>query len=150
MEHFSAVQSLCRVGLETGDARFRKQVERLRDRLAKAGETRYAATLDGLLTSVSSEVSLAPSTVEVSRSLVIGDELTGNVHPPVDRETSVPLCEIQLSPAQGQPSPIYNETLQLALEALVDEWQRSDALRELGVEPSRSCLLYGPTSPRFQ
>lgn len=144
MEHFSAVQSLCRVGLETGDARFRKQVERLRDRLAKAGEARYAATLDGLLTSVSSEVSLAPSTVEVSRSLVIGDELTGNVHPPVDRETSVPLCEIQLSPARGQPSPIYDETLQLALEALVNEWQRSDALRELGVEPSRSCLLYGP------
>ncbi|AJY13604.1 ATP-binding protein [Burkholderia dolosa] len=145
MEHFSAIQSLCRVGLEGGDPRFRKQVERLRDRLAKAGEDRYAATLESLLASVSRDTSsLAPSNVEVSRSLVVGDELTANVYPPVDRETSVPLAEIHLAPARGQPTPIYDETLRLALDALISEWQKADALRALGVEPSRSCLLYGP------
>lgn len=144
MEHFSAVQSLCRVGLELGDLRFRKQVERLRDRLAKAGDQRDAATLSALLANVTSDVSFAPSNVEVSRSLVIGDELTPNVHPPADRETSVPLAEILLAPASGQPAPIFNETIQLAMNALVSEWQSADALKLLGVEPSRSCLFYGP------
>lgn len=143
MDHISVIQSLCRIGLEGGDQRFRKQVERLRERLAKAGD-KDATSIDSLLQVTASEAALAPSMVEVSRSLISGDELTANVHPPVDRETSVPLAEIQLTPAQTRPAPIYDETLSLALNALVSEWHRADALRELGVEPSRSCLLYGP------
>lgn len=144
MEHFSAIQSLCRVGLEQGDARFRRQVERLRDRLKKAGDERDADVLGGLLNSVSGEASLAPSIVEVSRSLVSGDELTANVQAPVDRETSVPLAEIVLEPGLGKPEPIYNETLHLALAGLISEWERTSALQAMGVEPSRSCLFYGP------
>ncbi|RYF05872.1 MAG: ATP-binding protein, partial [Oxalobacteraceae bacterium] len=116
----------------------------LRDRLAKAGEDRGAATLSSLLANVKNEVSFAPSNVELSRSLVMGDELTANVHPPADRETSVPLAEILLNPAIGQHTPIFDDTLQLAMNALVLEWQRADELKLLGVEPSRSCLFYGP------
>jgi len=144
MDHFSVIQSLCRVGLEAGDTRFRRQVERLRDRLKKGGDLKEATALDSLLVSVSMETSMAPSNVEVSRSLVSGDDLTANVHPPFDRETSVPLAQIELNPARGRPVPIYDETLRLALDALVLEWHGSEAFRRLGVEPSRSCLLYGP------
>ncbi len=144
MEHFSAVQSLCRIGLEGGDARFRKQVERLRERLMKAGDDKDAATLGKLLESISREETMAPSNVEVSRALVTGDEMTANVFPPVDRETSVPLAEILFASESDNTIPIYNETLRLALDALVKEWHQADALRKLGVEPSRSCLLYGP------
>lgn len=144
MEHFAAIQSLCRIGLESGDPRFRRQVERLRDRLQKVDDQKDADALSKLLVRVDSETSMAPSVVEISRALVVGDELTANVPPPVDRETSVPLAEIILAPAQGRPHPIYGETLELALSALVAEWQKADALKELGVEPSRSCLLYGP------
>ncbi|MEO6607050.1 MAG: ATP-binding protein [Aestuariivirga sp.] len=70
--------------------------------------------------------------------------MTGNVHPPSDRETSVPLAEIIRDPAKGQPTPIYTETLQLALSAMLNEWSQVDKLRKMGVEPSRSCLIYGP------
>lgn len=143
MDHFAAVQSLCRIGLEGGDPRFRKQVERLRERLSKASD-KDAETLAALLRSASSGASLAPSIVEVSRSLIAGDELTANVHAPVDRETSVPLAEILLAPALGRPQPIYDKTLGLALDAMVAEWHRGEELRALGIEPSRSCLLYGP------
>lgn len=87
---------------------------------------------------------MAPSAVEVSRALVTGDELTANVHPPSDRETSVPLAQIIMEPDRGRPTPIYNETLRLSLDGLVSEWSRAAALRALGVEPSRSCLFYGP------
>jgi len=144
MEHFSVIQSLCRIGLESGDSRFRKQVERLRDRLKKSGDTTEATSIESLLENTLNETSMAPSVVEISRSLITGDELTANVHPPVDRETSVPLAQIDLRPAGNQPTPIYDETLRLALDALIAEWQRADALKSLGIEPARSCLLYGP------
>jgi hypothetical protein len=144
VEHFSVIQTLCRIGLESQDARFRKQVERLRDRLRGDGDEKAASALDRVLAGAKSEHTLAPSTVEVSRSLVTGDDLTTNVHPPSDRETSVPLAEIIYDPAAGKPKPIYTETLKLALDAMLNEWMRVDALRAMGVEPSRSCLIYGP------
>lgn len=144
MEHFAVIQSLCRAGLDTGDERFRRQVERLRERLIKSSDHRDAATLDRLLATKGETGNMAPSTVQVSRALVQGDELTKNVQAPADRETSVPLAEVILQPGQGLPEPIHNETLQLALTALTGEWVKVDALRAMGVEPSRSCLLYGP------
>lgn len=144
MEHFSVIQTLCRIGLEGADPRFRKQVERLRDRLRSDNDEKSVTAIERLLSGSQSEHSLTPSAVEVSRLLVTGDELTANVHAPADRETSVPLAEIILQPGAGRPSPIYSETLGLALDAMLGEWQRVDALRAMGVEPSRSCLIYGP------
>jgi SpoVK/Ycf46/Vps4 family AAA+-type ATPase len=144
VEHFAAIQTLCRIGLEGRDPRFRQQVERLRDRLRKDGDAKTAGALDRLLSGTGSEHALTPSAVEVSRALVTGDELTSNVHPPSDRETSVPLAEVILNPGAGRSAPIYAETLKLALDAMLNEWLRVDALRAVGVEPSRSCLIYGP------
>jgi SpoVK/Ycf46/Vps4 family AAA+-type ATPase len=144
MEHFAVIQTLCRVGLEGADPRFRKQVERLRDRLRTDGDEKAATAMDRLLKDALSEHSLSPSAVEVSRQLVTGDELTTNVHPPADRETSVPLAEVILEPGAGSPLPIYSETMATALEALLNEWKHVSALRAVGVEPSRSCLIYGP------
>jgi hypothetical protein len=82
--------------------------------------------------------------VEISRSLVTGDELTANVFPPVDRETSVPLAEVFHPSTIDHITPIYSDTLQLALDALINEWHKTEELHKLGVEPSRSCLFYGP------
>jgi SpoVK/Ycf46/Vps4 family AAA+-type ATPase len=144
MEHFSVIQTLCRIGLEGADQRFHKQVERLRDRLKADGDEKAASALERLLGGASSDHSLRPSAVEVSRQLVTGDELTANVHPPSDRETSVPLAEVILDPGAGRPLPIYSETLTMALDAMLSEWKQVAALRAMGVEPSRSCLIYGP------
>lgn len=144
MEHFTVIQSLCRAGLDTGDERVRRQVERLRERLLKSGEDRDAAVLGRLLAAKSESGNLAPSIVQVSRALVQGDDLTANVQAPADRETSVPLAEVILEPGRGLPEPIHNETLQLALTAVTGEWAKIEALRAMGIEPSRSCLLYGP------
>jgi hypothetical protein len=144
VDHFSVIQSLCRAGLDTGDVRVRRQIERLRDRLRKEGDEKDAKTLDRLLLGHEGPATMAPSVVQVSRALVQGDELTANVQAPVDKETSVPLAEVILEPAKGLPAPIYNETLSMALDALLGEWAKIDKLRAAGIEPSRSCLLYGP------
>jgi hypothetical protein len=144
VEHFSVIQTLCRIGLESQDPRFRKQVERLRDRLINDGDEKAASALGRVLAGTATEHSITPSVVEVSRSLVTGDELTNNVHAPSDRETSVPLAEVILDPGAGKPTPIYTETLRLALDAMLNEWNRVGDLRAVGVEPSHSCLIYGP------
>lgn len=143
MEHFAVIQTLCRIGLERAGPRFRKQVERLRDRLRTDGDEKAVTALDRLLAGTLSEHRLSPSAVEVSRLLVTGDELTANVHPPADRETSVPLAEVILEPSAGRPSPIYSEALAVALDAMLDEWKQVGVLRAMGVEPSRSTLIYG-------
>src|SRR5262245_15072920 len=101
MEHFAVIQSLCRAGLDTGDDRFRRQVERLRERLVKSGDDLDADTLSRLLAAKRESGNLAPSVVQVSRALVQGDDLTANVQAPVDRETSVPLAEVILEPGRG-------------------------------------------------
>lgn len=144
MEHFSVIQSLCRTGLETRDDRFRRQVERLRDRLRESGDVKAAGTIERLLKAATSEATLAPSVIEVSRSLVTGDELTANVHAPADRETGVPLAEVVLNPAAGRPTPIYDVDIEKALGGILDEWLKTEHLKAIGIEPSRSCLIYGP------
>ena len=60
MEHFSVIQTLCRIGLEGTDPRFRKQVERLRDRLRTGGDEKAATAVERLLAGVSSEHGLTP------------------------------------------------------------------------------------------
>lgn len=144
MQHFAVVQSLCRVGLAGGDKTFRQQVERLRNRLAKDGDKADAETLTRLLNTPSSTAELAPTRVELSRFHVVGEPLTPQVHPPVDRETSQPLCRIVINPAVRGPKPVLSELGQKAVTDVVAEWNTFDRLRDLGIAPSRSCLIFGP------
>jgi MoxR-like ATPase len=144
LQHFAVIQSLCRIGLAQGDKSFRQQVERLRDRLKKGGETADAETLERLLSAAPSAAELTPTKVEVSRFHGTGESLTHHVHPPVDRETAQPLCRIVLNPAVEIPRPVLANRSQKAVSDLVREWQTLKRLEELGVAPGRSCLIFGP------
>jgi MoxR-like ATPase len=144
LEHFAVVQSLCRIGLAGGDKAFRQQVERLCQRLKKAGDAADAETLERLLNAAPSAAELAPTKVEVSRFHGTGESLTHQVHPPVDRETAQPLCRIVLNPGAEIQQPLLSERSQRALTDLVREWQTYGRLQELGVAPGRSCLIFGP------
>src|SRR4051812_13111681 len=107
MQHFAVIQSLCRVGLSGNDPQFRRQVERLRDRLRKDDQMGEVATLDRLLAAATRETELTPSRVEVSRALVQGETLIDNVLPPADRETGAPLAEILMRAGDGMPDAVY-------------------------------------------
>ena len=87
MDHFPVVQSLVRAALSGDRIAVSKQVARLRERLEKAGQAQEAATLNRLLGAVDETRDIAPSRVEVSRTLVTGERLTPDVSPPIDRET---------------------------------------------------------------
>lgn len=144
MQHFAVIQSLCRLGLKSQDPAFRQQVERLRDRLLKDGDTKDAETLTRLLTATPGATEMLPTKVELSRFHVTGEPLSAAVPPPVDRESSQPLCRIVLNPGQQAQPPILSERSTKAVADLIAEWNTFDRLAELGVPPGRSCLIFGP------
>lgn len=144
MQHFAVIQSLCRLGLQRQDPAFRQQVERLRDRLEKDGDSKNAETLSRLLKAAPDVGDLVPTKVELSRFQISGEPLTAQVHPPVDRETSQPLCRIVLNPAAQAQRPILAERSAKAVADIIAEWSTFERLQELGVAPGRSCLIFGP------
>lgn len=144
MQHFAVIQSLCRLGLQRQDPAFRQQVERLRERLEKDGDAKNAETLARLLKAAPDTNDLVPTKVELSRFQITGEPLTAQVHPPVDRETSQPLCRIVMNPAAQAQRPILAERSAMAVADIIAEWSTFERLQELGVAPGRSCLIFGP------
>ncbi|MBP2463798.1 MULTISPECIES: AAA family ATPase [unclassified Rhizobium] len=143
MEHFPAIQSVIRAAL-TGDRdALDKQILRLRDRLEKAGQVKEAATIDRLRASAQEAHDLAPSRVEVSRAQIVGEVLAQGINPPIDKETGAKLCSIDF-PASSNESPVYGDAVRETIEELLKEWSSIAALKSVGVEPTRSLLIYGP------
>ena len=144
VQHFSVIQSLCRIGLGLGDESFRQQVERLKERLTKSGARDEAATLERLLAASPTVTDMAPTRVALSGLQIAGEELTDGVQPPVDRETSAPLCRIVRNPATGRIAPVLDPTTRKTVGDIIQEWKTFDRLKLLDVAPARSCLIYGP------
>lgn len=143
MDHFSVIQSIIRAGLSGDTKAFDKQVVRLRARLEKAGDVKEAATIERLLKSSSEMKDIQPSRVEVSRALVFGEALTRETNPPIDRETGASLCEIHF-PEGERIVPVYESRVSETIAGLLEEWSSEEALRNVGVEPTRSLLIFGP------
>lgn len=144
MQHFPVIQSLCRLGLKAQDPAFRQQVERLHERLVKAGDVKDAETLARLLKAATTATAMQPTKVELSRFHITGEPLTPQVHPPVDRETAQPLCRMVINPADHTRQPVLSERSNAAVADLIAEWNTFERLNELGVPPGRSLLLFGP------
>ncbi len=143
MEHFAVVQSIVRAARSGDREGLERQVSRLRERLEKSGALKEAAALRRLEGAGVEAQELAPSRVEVSRAMVLGETLTPDVNPPMDRETGAQLCTIDFG-STPFAVPIYGDAIGSTIEGLLQEWGNEDALRQVGVHPTRSLLLYGP------
>lgn len=143
MEHFTIVQALCRVVMADASPALRKQVERLRDALAKDGEQKQSAALASILTIADRTKELAPSRIERSKAQIYGELLTRNTPVPVDRETSAPLADITFPADIQSTAPVFNETVSEAIGTIIDEWANFEALAEIDIRPSKTCLIYG-------
>jgi len=143
MEHFPIIQALCRAALAQPSAASRKQVERLRDALSKAGDSKSAAAITALLSSADKMVEVAPSRISRSRAEMPGEALTPKTQLPVDRETAAPLVDVYFpSDLQANP-PLFNQRVTEAIHSIIDEWRNFAELQEMDVQPSRTCLIYG-------
>lgn len=143
MEHFSIIQALCRAAMGEPTPALRKQVERLRDALAKDGEEKQAASLAGILATAERLKEMAPSRIERSRANLSGETLGRNTPVPVDRETAAALAEIIFPSEVEGAAPLFNSTVTQAVGTIVDEWTDFEALATVDIVPSKTCLIYG-------
>lgn len=144
MEHFSIIQALCRAAIADASPATRKQIERLRDAIAKTGDTKHSAAITSILTAAERTKELSPSRIERSRAPVTGEVLTRNTPVPVDRETSAALADIIFpGDIQGNVPPLFNATVTDAIGTILEEWAHFDALAEIDIRPSKTCLIYG-------
>jgi ATPase family associated with various cellular activities (AAA) len=143
MQHFSLVQALCRVAMSNPTPALRKQVERLRDALREAGQTKEAGALAAILTSADRAQEMAPSRLKQSKNIAAGETLTSNTALPVDRETSTPLAQIIFPQQISAQAPLFNERVSGAVHGLLDEWTHLEAFEAIDVRPAKTCLIYG-------
>lgn len=143
MENFSIILALSRAAMKEPSAALLRHMKRLIDALRKSGDVDEAAALEKLLQSAQLEAKIEPSRVVLSRSFISGEMLAENVSPPVDRETAAPLCDIKFPAQLNAQLPVFNETLQNAVEGMLQEWSNAQSLLELGIRPPYSCLLFG-------
>lgn len=143
MNHFAVIQSIVRAGYAGDREALDKQVLRLRERLEKDGNNKDAATLERLRAASRDMQDLAPSRVEMSRTLIAGETLERGINPPIDRETGAQLCTIEY-PGHGEQAPIFAAGSAQAVDDLLREWANASALEAIGLAPTRSLLIYGP------
>lgn len=143
MQHFTIIQALCRAAIADASPAARKQIERLRDAIAKDGDPKQAAAITSILTAAERTRELSPSRIERSRAPIAGEALTRSTPVPVDRETAAALADI-IFPADIQPTaPLFNPTVSEAVSTIIEEWTHFDALAEIDIRPSKTCLIYG-------
>jgi hypothetical protein len=142
MKHFRIIQSMCRIGLPLAGDPFRHQVERLVKGLLEDGDDAGAQALKKLLEAAPSEHKLKPSRIIQSAIGFGGEKLTSSVQPPVDKETSAPLCEIR-APRTDNQGPVLPNHLSEAIKRIIEEWNHYDSLNAMDAAPPRTCMLFG-------
>ena len=143
MDYFPVVLGLCRASLQTGNEAVRSHIERLMRALEAEGATEQVEQLRKLLRPQSKSAELTPSRVVLSRLAIAGEVLTPSVRPPVDKETGAVLAEIVV-PSDETPQPIFNPDLSASISSLLEEWKNADALRNAGLRPALSTMIFGP------
>jgi hypothetical protein len=143
MDHFPIVQALCRAALSQPSPALRKQIERLKEALAQAGDAKSAGVLAGMLTTAERTTDLSPSRIVRSRAQLSGETLTPNTQVPVDRETSAPLAQLIFPSQTHLSAPLFNDTVSKAVGAVLEEWSNLEPLAEVGVQAAKTCLIYG-------
>lgn len=121
----------------------RKQIERLLAALEKDGDEKQAASIAGILAAAERAKEVAPSRIERSRAQPVGETLGRNTPVPVDRETAAPLAEIIYPSDITARPPLFNPIVTQAVGTITDEWANFDALSEIDIAPSKTCLIYG-------
>jgi hypothetical protein len=143
MDHFPIVLGLSRVAIQSGNEAVGSYVQRLVRALEAEGSVEQVEQLKKLLRPQSKSAELTPSRVVMSRLAIGGETLTPSVRPPVDKETGAALAEI-IATSEEAPRPIFNPDLGNSIGSLLDEWRNAEALRNAGLRPALSTMIFGP------
>lgn len=143
IKYFSIIQALCRSSLATPNDAVLHQIKRLQESFEKDGYSKEAKSLEGILSSSQASSEMSPSKMQKSFIVSTGEEITKKTTIPVDKETSTPLAEIFFADELPIEEPLFDKNIQLAIQSVVDEWNKFDQLVEIDAYPASSCLIYG-------
>ncbi|MDT3401241.1 ATP-binding protein [Mucilaginibacter terrae] len=143
MQHFNIIQALCRSALANPTDAIVHQIKRLKEALEKDGQTKEVNSLNGILNSSQANLEMAPSKIQKSFVLSAGETLTRKTVLPVDKETSTALVEVFFDDDLPAEPPIFSHEIQIAIEAIINEWVKFEQLIQLQAIPASSCLIYG-------
>ncbi|WP_339618733.1 ATP-binding protein [uncultured Salinibacterium sp.] len=144
MEHFAILKSLVRVAMAHDTPPLRHQIERLAEAMSAAGETKEAAALRRTLSTSAREHGLTPSRIAKSNTtLEAGERLTSSVPVPVDKESSANLATVTMPEDIHVSLPLFPNSVQENIEALIQEWANATLLGEAGMRATQSVLVYG-------
>lgn len=138
---FVIIQALCRSALSSSKEMTEHQVERLIEYYKKGGMEKEARSLKGILVKAQQSQQLEPCNYVFSS--LEGEVLTKSTTIPVDKETASPILEIILQDDLQIDTPFFNDSIQIAVNTVINEWTNYDKLVQLNASPSRSCLIYG-------
>lgn len=139
--NFSIIQALCRSALSSSREMTEHQVSRLIECYRKSGMDKEANSLEGILVKAHKTQPIEPLNFVLSS--LEGDVLTKSTTVPVDKETATPILEIIFQDDLEQDVPLFNDSIQIAVDAVINEWRNYDKLVQLKASPSKSCLIFG-------
>jgi hypothetical protein len=148
MDNFDIILALSQAAVSGDGDRARHQVTRLRDLLAKA-DGKQAEKLTRLLNRDERRQNVPPLGLDQMRAnareapVLPGERLGRNTPLPHDKETATPLARIVFPGEAEAPKPILATALSAAIDDLIGEWERTEELAALGVQPNMRCVLYG-------
>lgn len=144
MENFPIVLAVCRTALQNPTDVLKRHIKRLIKDLDKQGDSDQAVSLKKLLSGVEQSGKLEPSRVILSRQALKGEVMSPNIRTPVDKETGAPLASILFPSTELDiDAPILNQSLQDAINTLIEEWIHVERLQKAGIRPPLNCLVFG-------
>ena len=127
--NFVIIQALCRSALSSTREMTEHQMTRLIENYKKNGKEKEARSLEGILVQSHKIQPMEP--LNFVFSSLEGEALTKNTTIPVDKETATPILEVVLQEDMESEEPLFNDSIQMAVDAVVNEWRNYDKLVEL-------------------
>lgn len=141
--YFSTIHKIVREIISDSSDIAKKQIAYLAEQLKIDGYEKESKMLQNILAAQKKEDKLIPIKILNSSLGFCGEELTKAVSLPVNKENGAQLVDVTFANELPDTSPIFSEAIIKAISSILTEWANADKLIDKGLDPVRSCLIYG-------
>lgn len=141
--YFSTIHKIIREIISDSSDIAKKQIAYLAEQLKIDGYEKESKMLQNILAAQKKEDKLIPIKILSSSLGFCGEELTKAVSLPVNKENGAQLVDVTFANELPDTSPIFSEAIIKAISSILTEWANADKLIDKGLDPVRSCLIYG-------
>lgn len=141
--YFSTIHKIVREIISDSSDIAKKQIAYLAEQLKIDGYEKESKMLQNILATQKKEDKLIPIKILSSSLGFCGEELTKAVSLPVNKENGAQLVDVTFANELPDTSPIFSEAIIKAISSILTEWANADKLIDKGLDPVRSCLIYG-------